>query len=386
MRILFVSGEYPPITDGIGAYVASVTPALAARGHAVHVLSCMPGQATSDALHDGVRVHRRGELRLPGLEKVTRAPQIAARVRRAVSCWAERRRLGERFDVVEAPDWMAEGLLLGGTPMVAHLHTPYGLVVRVSRKPLTRAVRGADRLERMAVRRAVMITAPSRLLLETLRDWVPAGVETRVVPYPVDLDRWAGVPPVADTRPTVLSVGRLEPRKAPEVLVDAAAELPGAEVVFVGRSEEDRDGLPYRSWLERRAATAGVTCRFVDHVSRNELPELYAQARVVALPSLYDNFPMVGLEALASGRPVVCTDATGTAELLAGSGAGAVVPKGDAAALAAALRPFLSDTGLAAAAGREARSLVMAECSPERVAERREACYADVVGREAGGA
>ena len=378
MRILFVSSEYPPITDGIGAYVGSVTPALVARGHTVHVLSCMPGQERSDVVERGVHVHRRGELRLRGLDRVV-PREVAQRVRRLISCWVEWRRLGERFDVMEVPDWMAEGLLIRGTPIVAHLHTPIKLATRGSGLHVTRAVRAADLLERMAVRRARLVTAPSRLIVESLRGWLRSGVEARVVPYPVDLDQWAGVPPVADGRPAILCVGRFESRKAPEVLVDAAAALPEAEVVFVGRGYQYRDGLPYREWLERRAAAAGVACRFVEQVPRHELPQLYAQARVLAVPSLYDNFPMVALEALASARPVVCTDATGTAELLDGSSAGAVAPAGDAGALAAALKPFVSDLEVAAAAGQEGRRLVAAKCSPERIAELREACYEDAL-------
>lgn len=379
MRILFVSSEYPPITDGIGAYVGSVAPALVARGHSVHVLSCIPGQEHADEVDDGVQVHRRGEVRLRGFGLVAGSTFIAERVRRAVSCWVECRRLRERFDVMEAPDWMAEGLLVRGAPLVAHLHTPLGLAAVSSSVPLTRGIRAGDWLERMSVRRAQMVTAPSRLILDSLRDWVPDGVEARIVPYPVDLARWADVPEIEDGPPTVVSVGRLEARKAPEVLVDAVAQLPGTELVFVGRNSDEYEGVPRREWLERRAAEAGVACRFVEHVARNELPPLYASARVVAIPSMYDNFPMVGLEALASGRPVVCTDATGTAEVLEGSAAGAVVPAGDATALADALRPFVSDAGAAAAAGREARRLMNEKCSPERIAELRERCYEDVL-------
>src|SRR3712207_1914114 len=106
MRILFVSGEYPPITDGIGAYVASVAPGLAGLGHSVHVLSCVRGQTPSATVDRGVHVHRRGELRLRGLERVERLTAVTQRVRRAIACRAEMRRLGEQFDVIETPDWM----------------------------------------------------------------------------------------------------------------------------------------------------------------------------------------------------------------------------------------------------------------------------------------
>jgi glycogen(starch) synthase len=383
VRILFVSGEYPPITDGIGAYVAGVAPALAARGHEVSVLSCMPGQAVADELDRGVRVHRRGRVPLRALARLGLPWAIEERLRTAVSCRLEARRLPGRLEVVEAPDFMAEGLAFGVArppALVAHLHTPVGLVTTTSHLPVGRTVLAADALERLSVRRAHLVTSPSAMLVERLRatGWLGER-DVRVVRYPADAARWAGVRPVAASAPVVLAVGRLERRKAPEVLLEACAALAGdvagLELVFVGRSEEERDGVPYGEWLARRAAQAGVACRIVEHLPNHELAEWYGRARVVALASRFDNFPMVGLEGLASGRPVVCTDATGTAEILAGTTAGAVVPAVDAAALAAALRPYLLDAEAAARAGAEARRLVSEVCAPERIAREREAVY-----------
>ena len=92
---------------------------------------------------------------------------------------------------------------------------------------------------------------------------------------------------------------------------------------------------------------------------------------------------MAGLEGLAAGRPVVCTTRTGTADLLAGSDAGAVVAPDDPAALAAALRPYLADPAAAGRAGAAARALVGRECSPAAVAGRREAVYREAAARRA---
>ena len=78
---------------------------------------------------------------------------------------------------------------------------------------------------------------------------------------------------------------------------------------------------------------------------------------------------------MAGGRPVVCTSNTGLAEILDGSGAGAVVPPDDPGALAAALRPYLADASLAAEAGTRGRELVRRICSPDRIAAERERCY-----------
>jgi glycogen(starch) synthase len=157
-----------------------------------------------------------------------------------------------------------------------------------------------------------------------------------------------------------------------------ANDVAGLEVVFVGRSSL-RDGVPYGEWLRDQARRLRAPCRFVEEVPREELRGWYGASRVVAVASRYDNFPYAALEAMASGRPVVCTERTGTAEIVAGTDAGSVVAVDDPAALADALRPFLLDPGAAGRAGRAARSVVQRECSPEGTAAEREACYREAI-------
>jgi glycogen synthase len=387
--MLFLSQEYPPETGGggIGSYVETIARALARRGHEVHVLSCVDGQAIADREDEGVYVHRRGVRRiLPKLRR--RIPSTARRIEGAVSRYVEYRRLGVQFDVLEAPDWLGEGFvfaLFRSRPLVAHLHTPFHLVVRHNPGSIrwTRDGQLADLIERLAVRRADLVTSPSRLLAEDLlrEGWLEPD-EPRIVRYPVELGPWRNLLPAERCPPRVLAVGRLEARKAPEVLVQAAAmlsrDIPELEVVFVGRSEL-RDGGSYKDWLAELAERLEAPCRFVDQVGRDELPTWYGSARVVALTSRYDNFPYAGLEAMAAARPLVCTARTGTAEIIHGTRAGAVVAVGDRDALAAALRRFLLDPAAAGRAGREAQSIVEWECSPERLAQQREDCYYEAI-------
>jgi glycogen synthase len=389
LSVLFVSREYPPETGGggIGSYVQTIAPALAQRGHEVHVLSCVDGQATEDRSDEAVHVHRRGVRRI--LPKVRRRfPATALRVEGAVGRYLDYRRLRTDFDVIEYPDWFAEGLIFAALhtrPLVVHLHTPLGLVERHNPRSFrwTPDRRLANRLERLPLRRADVITSPSLLLADDLarEGWI-RGREPWIIRYPVDLAPWANVRPALDSPPRVLMVGRLEGRKAPEVLVRAAAalapEIPDFEAVFVGRPSL-RDGGSYRDWLADLAAELRAPCRFVEQVDRDDLARWYGSCRVVALPSRYDNFPYVGLEAMASARPVVCTEQTGTAEIVRGTGAGAVVTVDDVGGLVHGLRPFLLDSRASERAGREARSIVARECSPDQIAEQREACYLEAI-------
>ena len=100
-------------------------------------------------------------------------------------------------------------------------------------------------LERVAARRADLVTSPSeRLLAEVGPSWL-AGKPVRVVRLPIAPREIAPGSTPDRAPPVVLYVGRLEPLKAPELLVEAAARLGSElEVVFVGRSAAARDGKP----------------------------------------------------------------------------------------------------------------------------------------------
>jgi glycogen(starch) synthase len=388
MRILFLCGEYTIVGGGFGSYVRTLAPALAARGHEVHVLSCLGGQPRRDYRDGPVWVHERGKARLRlGVRRLLGGSETWERFVSGVSCWVEEAKLRVPFDVIEIADFGAEGLLLGlgrRKPLVAHLHGPLRLTHCYSGAERQRDIRLADWLERTTVARADLITSPSDLVSRDLWEarWLRGG-PARTVRNPVDVERWADVPPVGDGRPLVLAIGRVEQLKGPEVLVRAAVRLAeeagDVEVVLVGRSSGEREGLQYRDWVARLAFRLGAPCRFVEQIPRPELRGWYEAARVVAVPSLYESLSMSGLEALASGRPVVCSASTGVAELVAGSGAGSVVPPGSPQRLAEALLPYVLDPEAARTAGRRGRQLIHDSCSPQYIAEQRERCYREVV-------
>jgi glycosyltransferase involved in cell wall biosynthesis len=300
------------------------------------------------------------------------------RLATAAACRAEAAALGVRFDVIESPDYLAQGLALlpGGTPVAAYAHTP---------RWVEPSVWLADRFERELLRRAVIVRCPSRILGEHLlaRRWVNPS-RLHVMDPPIELDDWT-VSDVPDGPPVVLLAGRFDAVKAPEIAVLAAAALrrvvPDLTLRFVGKALGRRDGVRYGDWLWGLARTLGVRHEVVDDLPRAELGEHYARATVVAIPSTGDNLPMVGLEAMACGRAVITSDTSGLADVIAGTGAGEIVPAGDPVALAQALLPYVTAAGHAAEAGRRARAVVEARFDPDRVAANVEALYAEVAGR-----
>lgn len=392
MRVAFVTLQYPPHgVGGIGSYVQVVATALAAAGHDVTVVCADRGQARSTAVESGVTVERTGVVGPTWLWERLVRPRQTARVRlhHAVSgAWALRR-TRRRFDVVEAPEWKAQGLLLRALRrgrVVVHVHLPLELEQAWNEASASRGQRLSHRMELATARLAHARTSTSR---QTLRrpdgtTWLDEADVTIVAP-PLDLDRWSACPAVSDaTSPTVLCVGRLERRKAPELLVAALGrlvdEVPGLRVVFVG-GIKTADGRPYDDVVAEVAAQHGVACEIVPATADpEEVRRRYEAARVVAVPSRFETLSMVALEALACGRPAVVTDAVGAAELIAPTLPELVVRSGDTAALAEALRPFLLDPARAAAVGARGRELVTQTCSPSRVVDDRVAVYRKVIG------
>jgi glycosyltransferase involved in cell wall biosynthesis len=196
--------------------------------------------------------------------------------------------------------------------------------------------------------------------------------------YPVDPDRVTLIPhgaadnrlPSVDrpARPTILTWGLLGPGKGIEWVVDALTRLrdlePEPRYLVVGETHPrvaERDGEAYRHGLMDRATRRGIghLVEFDDrYLSIDALGRLVAQADVVILP--YDSREQVTsgvlVEALASGKPVIATGFPHAVEML-GGGTGLLVPHGDSAAMAAALRRVLTEPGLAARLAAEAAAV-----------------------------
>jgi glycosyltransferase involved in cell wall biosynthesis len=141
-------------------------------------------------------------------------------------------------------------------------------------------------------------------------------------------------------RPVVLAIGRLAAQKGFAALLDAAPAWrdldPPPQVVVAG------DG-PLKKELSARAAALGVDAALPGHVG--DVPALLATAAVFVMPSQWEGQPLVLQEALRAGVPVVATRVGGVPGLT-GDGA-LLVPPGDTAALAAAVRAVLTDPAVA---------------------------------------
>lgn len=393
MRIALVTIQYPPHgVGGIGSYVETLARTLGRAGHDVTVLCVSDHHGPPTEPVGGVRVvWARPILSRRWRERFVKPRQrLRVRLLSAVSAaWALRRQQ-RRFDVIEAPEWKAQGLLLALArrgPVVTHVHLPLELEHAWNEQGMSRGAALACRLERLSATSAAARTATTRLSTRFPdgREWIPPESVELVAP-PLDLERWRACPPVDGTRPVVLFVGRLERRKAPEVLVDAlqllADDVPDLRCVMVGRVMRRAEGS-YDRFIKDRAAGLDVELRDPS-ADPEEVAALFGAARVVVVPSLFETLSMVVLEALASGRPAVMTDQVGAAELVGTRLPELIVPAGDPERLAAALRPLLVDVAVAQDVAMRGRDVVTDVCSPERVVESRLSVYRRLVADGAG--
>jgi glycosyltransferase involved in cell wall biosynthesis len=190
---------------------------------------------------------------------------------------------------------------------------------------------------------------------------VPAAPATRVSPVAL-----------AGGAPIVFAAGRLAPQKGFGVLLEAAARWrdlePAPLLVIAG------DG-PLAGELRARAAALGVRAEFPGW--RYDIPALLASAAVFVLPSLWEGQPLVLQEALRAGVPVVATHTGGIPDVT-GDDAALLVPPGDAARLADAVRSVLRDPALGTRLRAAARERGAALPSEDDAVAAVLACYADV--------
>lgn len=149
---------------------------------------------------------------------------------------------------------------------------------------------------------------------------------------------------VPEGRGVLLVAGRLNPVKGHPELFEAmktvVAEVPDCELWVVGDGEARDD-------YARIVADAGLD----DHVrflgQREDMPEVFASADIALVPSMWqEGFGLVALEASATGLPVIAFDVGGLSALIHHGESGLMVPRGDTAALAAAILSLLRDTAL----------------------------------------
>jgi D-inositol-3-phosphate glycosyltransferase len=143
----------------------------------------------------------------------------------------------------------------------------------------------------------------------------------------------------------LLYVGRFEPLKGLDILLEAMAALKSVDrlrLVIVGGDGENHFG---HQSLKQRTHELGISdrCLFTGPIEQMKLPPYYNSADMLVIPSRYESFGLVGLEALACGRPVVSTPVGAMAEQLREARAVRVISKISPQLLAGEIQSLIAD-------------------------------------------
>jgi len=350
---------------GMNVYIAELARALARRGAAVEIFtratsSAEPESVELDADDDRVLVHHVPAGPYEGLDKNDLPAQLCAVTAGVLRVGATRP--AGWYDVLHSHYWLSGqvGWLAAerwDVPLVHTMHTMArvknaALAPGDSPEPPTRVI-GEEQVV-AASDALVASTAEEAQDLVGMYDADPARVH--VVAPGVDLSTFR---PRADRaalrrdlglpvdRDVVLFAGRVQPLKAPDVLVRALGVLratgrPVPLLVVLGGPSGRATAL---TELRALAATAGVAddVRFHPPVSRAELARWFAAADLVAVPSRSESFGLVAVEAQAAGTPVVASAVGGLRTVVQDGVSGRQVRGHDPAVWADALAGALAD-------------------------------------------
>ena len=375
MRILEVVVRYPPYVGGVESTVCHVARRLAGRGHEVRVV-CADEPAGSPGRMDGVEV-----VRLPWRGRIGNTPLcpgLGAALRRerpdvihthlpaalfAAAAAAASRRLGVPLVLTYHNDVAGEGL-------------KGALAGAYNRLALPRLLARCDR---------IVVTSPE---FPARSPWLDARDPRLVcIPWGVDEERFRPAGDLAEDAPELV-LGFLS-------LLDSHHRYKGLDVLLRAVAALRREGVPVRlraggageerDLYRQQAAALGVAdaVELPGFIAEEDLGAFYRSCHVFVLPSTdgrREGFGLVLLEAMACGRPVVTTPLVGVAADLERTGAGMLVPPGDAAALAAALRGLWTERAALPDRGRLARRLVEERYTWERTADEYDRVLREVAG------
>jgi len=387
-------------TGGMNVYVRDLTRQFGRMGIQVDVFTRSQDEHVPHVLHDlgygnrVVHVPAGPEVPLPKPELTSYLPQFVDGIRAFTTS------KGIQYDLIHSHYWMsglaARDLKTEWDVPVVHMFHTLGLMKqRVARLP--NEAEGDYRVdgEREVLHLADRIVAATPAELAQLQWLYQAdGHKVVIIPPGVDLSHFYPIPPdeakefigIPPCDHVLLYVGRIEPLKGIDTLIEAIAIMRQQDVFVclsvIGGNPEDSQQAPSEE-LERLKALCEKynlqdLVAFLGRRSQDTLPYYYSAAQAVVMPSHYESFGMVALEAMACGTPVVASQVGGLAFLVQDGVTGFTVPVDEPQALAERLITLIKDADLRQRMGAQAAAFAQ-EYSWSKIATRIVKLYEEVL-------
>jgi glycosyltransferase involved in cell wall biosynthesis len=317
-----------PRAGGVEVHLFEIFGRLAARGYPVTLICCgYPGAVRRETVR-GIDVHHVGNR----YSFYVRGPALYRRMARALQ--------GPGLLIEDLSKLPFYGPLYSPLPILAIVHHLFGSTVF---QQVGAVVGALAYLSELGIPRAYHDVPMIAVSPSTRDDLIVRGIPAAnitVVTNGLDHTRYR----LDDSRPgpVILSLGRVEPYKRVDVIVEAMPRIlravPAARLVVVGRGS----AVPT---LHRRVRDLGIehAVEFRGFVDEAEKVALYRSARVFVNPSAKEGWGLTVMEANACGVPVVASDAPGLRDSVLHDKSGLLVLHADGDAYVAAILRVLQD-------------------------------------------
>jgi glycosyltransferase involved in cell wall biosynthesis len=282
----------------------------------------------------------------------------------------------EDYDVFHGPDFVLPPVRQAAVVTVhdlSYLIAPQSgapSLVAFLKQAVPRAIRRADQV----------ITVSASVAAELVDAYPFARDKVRAIPNGVEWLNCTQETRKSASRPVILTVGTVEPRKNHLHLLDAMQfvwqEYPDAELVIAGRIGWMADEITAKI----RQSEACSNVRFVEGPDDATLADLYEEANLFVYPSLYEGFGLPVLEAMARGIPVVASDIASLRET--GGNAARYADPNDPEQLGSVITNVLSNTSMQSAMVSNGSKRVKSHSWAE-TARRTRSAYAAAIERRA---
>ncbi len=259
-----------------------------------------------------------------------------------------------------------------GLPMLHTYHSLGAVKYKsVSTIPMIATTRLA--VEKACLENADCIIATSPQEQEHIRTLVSHRGNTQIIPCGTDIQHFGSISRtearkrlgIAPDAKMVFYIGRFDPRKGIETLVQAIAQSEfrndeSLRLVIGGGSRPGHSDGIERDRIESIVSYTGLDAiaSFPGRISDEDLPVYYAAADVCVVPSHYEPFGLVAIEAMASGTPVIASDVGGLQYTVVSEKTGLLAPPKDVEAFAQAIDRILSNAQWRDQLGSNARQRV----------------------------
>ncbi len=353
MRILVFSHEYPPVGGGGGKVAQDLCRGLAARGHAVRVITARCGDLPGHETQAGVEVLRLNS----GRDQPFRASFKAMLGYVWAAFWTGLREVRRwKPDLIH----VHFAVPAGAAVWALHLFTrvPYVLTAHLGDVPGGTPEKTGGWFRWIApltppiwraAARVVAVSHYTRGLAAARYD-----VPIQVINNGVDVAAFDPGSVQPHRPPRVVFAARFMTQKNPLAVVQSLAEVRDLPWTCVMAG----DG-PLRAEVEAEIARLGLQDRFSlpGWVTPEAVQDLFRASDLLLMPSLQEGLPVVGVQALASGLALVVSDIGGWRDLVQPGRNGALVSPTSSAEFASALRALLGDEDRLRSARAASRAL-----------------------------